>query len=115
MRRSRPRLAWAYATHPCPRRVVHGAPGTPMEVEAQVKDGTFELSVRNAGNLIPDAALGKLFQLFFRGEARASQQGPGLDLYICSEIARTHGGTLTATSTPETTTFLFRMPVKANF
>lgn len=95
--------------------VVHGAPGTSIEVEAQVKDGTFELSVRNAGNPIPDAALAKLFQPFFRGEARASQQGLGLGLYISSEIARAHGGTLTATSTPETTAFLFRMPVKVEF
>ncbi|HQS17228.1 MAG: hypothetical protein B7Y08_13825 [Rhodospirillales bacterium 24-66-33] len=86
-----------------------------MEVEVQVKDGTFELSVPHAGSPIPDAALAKLFQPFFRGEARASQQGLGLGLYICSEIARAHGGTLTATSTPETTAFLFRMPVTAEF
>ncbi|MGQ3298844.1 GAF domain-containing sensor histidine kinase [Reyranella sp.] len=95
--------------------VVHGAPGTPIDVEAKVKDGTFELSVRNAGDPIPDAALAKLFQPFFRGEARPSQQGLGLGLYICSEIARAHGGTLTASSTPEATTLLFRMPVKAEF
>lgn len=95
--------------------VVHGAPGTPIDVEAKVKDGTFELSVRNAGDPIPDAALAKLFQPFFRGEARPSQQGLGLGLYICSEIARAHGGTLTASSTPEATTLLFRMPIKAEF
>ncbi len=39
--------------------VVHGAHGTPIEVEARVKDGTFELSVSNAGNPIPDAAPGQ--------------------------------------------------------
>jgi signal transduction histidine kinase len=93
--------------------VVHGAPGTPIEVEAHVKDGMFELSVRNAGNPIPDAALARLFQPFFRGEVSASQQGLGLGLYICSEIARAHGGTLTATSTLERTTFLFRMAARA--
>lgn len=89
--------------------VIHGARGTPIEVEARVKDDTFELSVSNAGNPIPDAALAQLFKPFFRGEVRASQQGLGLGLYICSEIARAHGGTLTATSTPEKTTFTFRM------
>ncbi len=44
----------------------------------------------------------------------ASEQGLGLGLYICAEIARAHGGTLVATSTPERTTFLFRMPAEAS-
>jgi GAF domain-containing protein len=33
-----------------------------------------------------------------------------LGLYIASEVARAHGGTLQATSTPEETSFVFRMP-----
>ena len=93
--------------------VVYGAPGTPIAIDARVEDGTFELSVSNHGDPIPAEALAKLFQPFFRGEVRASQQGLGLGLYICSEIARAHGGTLTATSTPDRTTFLFRMPARA--
>lgn len=93
--------------------VVYGTPGTPIHISARVQDGTFELSVSNAGDPIPEAALAKLFQPFFRGEVRASQQGLGLGLYISSEIARAHGGTLTASSTPDRTTFLFRMPAHA--
>lgn len=93
--------------------VVYGASGTPIDISARVQDGVFELSVSNAGDPIPDVALGKLFQPFFRGEVRASQQGLGLGLYICSEIARAHGGTLTASSTRDRTTFLFRMPARA--
>lgn len=92
--------------------VVYGTPDTPIAVDAKVEDGTFELSVSNHGDPIPAEALAKLFQPFFRGEVRASQQGLGLGLYICSEIARAHGGTLTATSTPDRTTFLFRMPAR---
>lgn len=93
--------------------VVYGAPGTPIAIDASIEDGTFGLSVTNHGDPIPAEALEKLFQPFFRGEVRASQQGLGLGLYICSEIARAHGGTLTATSTPDRTTFLFRMPARA--
>ncbi len=93
--------------------VVYGTPGTPIDVSACIRDGMFELSVSNAGEPIPEAALAKLFQPFFRGEVRANQQGLGLGLYISSEIARAHGGTLTASSTPEKTTFLFRMPAHA--
>lgn len=93
--------------------VVYGAPGTPIAIDASIEDGTFGLSVTNHGDPIPAEALEKLFQPFFRGEVRASQQGLGLGLYICSEIARAHGGTLTATSTPDRTIFLFRMPARA--
>jgi signal transduction histidine kinase len=94
--------------------LTHGSSDTPIRVAAQVADGWFELSVSNFGPPIPAAALEKLFQPFFRGETRANQQGLGqqglgLGLYIASEIARAHGGTLAAASSPEKTTFTFRM------
>jgi signal transduction histidine kinase len=41
---------------------------------------------------------------------RPSQQGLGLGLYIASEIARAHGGTLTVSSTVEETRFTLKMP-----
>jgi signal transduction histidine kinase len=40
-----------------------------------------------------------------------ARQGLGLGLYIASEIARAHGGTLEATSSAEETRFTFRMPI----
>ncbi len=89
--------------------LMHGSSSTPVHVAAHAADGWFELSVSNSGPPIPAAALDKLFQPFFRGDARASQQGLGLGLYIASEIARAHGGTLTVASSPEKTTFTFRM------
>jgi signal transduction histidine kinase len=89
--------------------LTHGSSATPIRVTAHVADGRFELSVSNSGPPIPPAALERLFQPFFRGEARSSQQGLGLGLYIAFEIARAHCGTLTATSSPEKTTFTFRM------
>ncbi len=90
--------------------LTHGSAAEPIQINASVKDATFELTVSNSGPPIPPAALAKLFQPFFRAEARATQQGLGLGLYISSEIARAHGGTLTSTSTGERTTFTFRMP-----
>lgn len=57
----------------------------------------------NAGAPIPHAALKQLFQPFYRGAVRPSQQGLGLGLFIASEIARAHGGTLTADSSAEET------------
>ena len=52
----------------------------------QPKDGLFKLSVANGGEPIPEAAMGKLFEPFFRGEVRASRQGLGLGLHIASQI-----------------------------
>jgi len=89
--------------------LTHGFSDTPVHVAARAAGGRFELSVSNSGPPIPAAALDKLFQPFFRGEGRANQQGLGLGLYIASEIARAHGGTLTAASSPGKTTFTFRM------
>jgi sigma-B regulation protein RsbU (phosphoserine phosphatase) len=54
----------------------------------------------------------KLFEPFFRGNARASRQGLGLGLYIASQIAKAHDGELTVISTPEETRFTFRMPLE---
>ncbi|HMF60149.1 MAG TPA: GAF domain-containing sensor histidine kinase, partial [Vicinamibacterales bacterium] len=92
--------------------LTHGTADTPVRVSAHVADGWFELSLSNSGPPIPPAALERLFQPFFRGEARSSQQGLGLGLYIAFEIARAHGGILTARSSPERTTFTFRMRVR---
>jgi sigma-B regulation protein RsbU (phosphoserine phosphatase) len=39
------------------------------------------------------------------------EQGLGLGLYIASEIAKMHGGKVEATSTPQETRFVFRMPL----
>ena len=52
----------------------------------------------------------QLFQPFARGDVQSHQQGLGLGLYIASEIARAHGGTIDVASTPGETCFTFRMP-----
>ena len=56
----------------------------------------------------------KLFEPFFRGEARASRQGLGLGLYIASQIALAHGGTLIVASTLAQTRFTFTMPLECS-
>jgi len=69
------------------------------------------LSVANAGDPIPPATIAKLFQPFYRGTVKRSLQGLGLGLFIASEIARAHGGTLQVTSIEGETRFTFRMPI----
>jgi signal transduction histidine kinase len=90
--------------------LTYGAAQEPVRVRASTDDETFELHVSNGGDPIPVAALERLFQPFTRGAVRPNQQGLGLGLYIASEIAKAHGGTLEVASTPAETRFTFRMP-----
>ena len=92
--------------------LTHGAGNKPVLVHAETKGGTFELWVSNDGETIPPESMDQLFEPFFRGKARVSGQGLGLGLYISSQIAKAHRGTLTVTSTPEETRFTFAMPLE---
>lgn len=92
--------------------LTHGASNLPVRVRAETGDGVFRLSVANGGEPIPDAAIERLFEPFFRGEVRASRQGLGLGLHIASQIAKAHEGVLSVTSTTEDTRFTFVMPLR---
>ena len=89
----------------------HGDEDEPILAAAATAQGVFELSVSNAGETIPPEALSRLFLPFTRSEVRPHQQGLGLGLYIASEIAKAHGGTLDVVSDATETRFTFRMPL----
>ena len=90
--------------------VTHGDPAEPVRLHAWTEDDCFRLSVANGGPPIPDKVREQLFRPFFRGEIRPSRNGLGLGLFIASEIARAHGGTLEVSSDSEATRFLLTMP-----
>jgi sigma-B regulation protein RsbU (phosphoserine phosphatase) len=92
--------------------ITHGASDRPVRVRAATEEGLFKLTVANAGEPIPEGAMARLFEPFFRGEVRASRQGLGLGLHIASQIAKAHEGVLTVTSTAEETRFSFVMPLR---
>jgi sigma-B regulation protein RsbU (phosphoserine phosphatase) len=92
----------------------HGAENAPIAVEAVTRGGEMRISVANAGEPIPPAAMERLFQPFYRGEVRSSLQGLGLGLYISSQIAQAHGGTLSVKSDASETVFTFTMPTAFN-
>ncbi|MDB5703532.1 MAG: histidine kinase [Sphingomonas bacterium] len=91
--------------------MTHGAADQPVVVHAATRGDVFELSVSNAGEEIAPAAIERLFQPFARGAIRPDQAGLGLGLYIASEIARAHGGSLSVASSPMQTRFTFLMPL----
>jgi signal transduction histidine kinase len=89
--------------------LTHGAADQPVRVRVSLDADMFALVVANAGEPIPAAAMARLFTPFSRGAVRPSLQGLGLGLYIASEIARAHGGTLDVVSSASETRFTFRM------
>jgi phosphoserine phosphatase RsbU/P len=92
--------------------ISHGAPDQPVRVDAITKSGTFELCVANGGTPISEEARKRLFHPFYRGAAHGRSEGLGLGLYIASEIARAHGGTIEVDSSQAETRFTFRMPLE---
>jgi signal transduction histidine kinase len=94
--------------------LAYGAATRPVRVTATSDAAMFELSVANGGAAIPPEVLGRMFQPFARGAVRPSQAGLGLGLFIASEIARAHDGTLTVTSSDVETCFRFRMPINVD-
>jgi signal transduction histidine kinase len=89
--------------------ITYGDQGRPIQVLAKTVEGKFVLEVANFGAPISGKAMEHLFKPYTRGE-RPSQHGLGLGLYIASQIAGAHGGTLNATSDDDVTRFVFEMP-----
>ncbi|WP_412468839.1 ATP-binding protein [Pedobacter sp. KLB.chiD] len=81
-----------------------------VEITAFSNEKEFNLCVINQGKQIPDAAMERLFQPFSRGEVEPNQKGLGLGLYIASEIANAHNGTLKVSSTSVNTSFTLHIP-----
>ncbi|ESQ90934.1 hypothetical protein ABAC460_07605 [Asticcacaulis sp. AC460] len=87
----------------------HGDPAKPVKVSAASGGDVLTVMVCNGGRAIAPQVLDKLFRPFTRNEVKHGQEGLGLGLYIASEIAKAHGGTLTVQSTDDETVFRFRM------
>ncbi|MNC21191.1 Sensor protein ZraS [compost metagenome] len=70
----------------------------------------FTLEVHNDGH-IPSERMDAIFSPFSREKSEQPRPGLGLGIYIASEIARAHGGTLEVESSAATgTLFTFKMP-----
>jgi signal transduction histidine kinase len=91
--------------------IMHGDPNHAIRLVLLVEDDELVFQSINQGVQIPEDAMERLFQPFSRGEVRSSLQGLGLGLYISSQIAAAHDGSLTARSKDRETAFTFRMPM----
>ncbi|MNY01327.1 Bacteriophytochrome [compost metagenome] len=91
--------------------ITHGAAHTPVILRATTVTDFWEISVINKGKPISKEAIKYLFHPFQRQNKQASQNGLGLGLYIASEIAKAHKGTLTVKSNDEGTCFTLYIPL----
>lgn len=90
--------------------ITHGGAEGPVMVRVRNTESGFELAVLNQGDPIPPERVARLFQPFTRGGSTTDSSGLGLGLYISSEIAKAHGGTLAMNSSAAGTKFTFRIP-----
>jgi phosphoserine phosphatase RsbU/P len=93
--------------------VAHGEPRTAIELRIDGGANDVLVEVTNRGRPIPPEMLPLIFEAFRRGRTavRSRSQGLGLGLFIAQQIARSHGGSITVTSTEtDGTTFRVRLP-----
>ncbi|MBD8709622.1 HAMP domain-containing histidine kinase [Pseudomonas sp. CFBP 13711] len=93
--------------------VAHGLKGGPILIKGQVNQSTLQLTCTNVGQPIPESLLGSLFEPFTRTKHDSPSEGLGLGLYICSQIAKAHGGTLSVCSSEQATTFSVTLPIRS--
>lgn len=90
--------------------LTHGEKDTPVKVKAFNAENEFVLSVSNSAKQISEETMERLFQPFSRGDIKPGQKGLGLGLYIASEIAKAHDGTLTVCCTEGEICFSLQIP-----
>jgi two-component system sensor histidine kinase SenX3 len=90
----------------------NGQPQISVQAAAATPD-TAWVRVKDAGLGIPKVQLSRIFNRFYRFQARGSQvKGTGLGLYIVRSIAKRHGGRVFAESAGENmgATFTLELP-----
>jgi signal transduction histidine kinase len=94
--------------------IKYGADDQPIDVAlSRCPDGQIELSVRDRGPGIPEAARAGIFDRFFQGHTEGRQSGIGLGLYITRQIVELHGGEIEAEFPPDGgTRFVVRLPAE---
>jgi signal transduction histidine kinase len=90
--------------------ITHGAADQPVRATATVDVDRLAVTVANQGNPIPPETIRHLFQPFYRANVHSAVGGLGLGLYIASQIAEAHGGSIDVSSDPDETVFTFEMP-----
>lgn len=93
--------------------IKYNRPGGTVSISTRHDGGVIELEVADTGIGIPDEAMPRLFEEFYRVRNDDTQDipGTGLGLAICRRIVTTLGGSIEVSSRfGEGTTFVVRLP-----
>lgn len=93
--------------------IQHGAPRSSIELRIDGRETELVIEIANRGPPIPAAVLPFIFDAFRQGRTDHSSrgQGLGLGLFIAQQIARSHGGSITVSSSDsDGTRFRVRVP-----
>lgn len=90
--------------------VKHGDRNRAIHIKVTSTPSMFSLAISNSGTKIPKEEIATLFEPFSRTESGSKKRGLGLGLFIASEIAKAHDGTIQVFSTDDETSFVFNMP-----
>lgn len=89
--------------------------GGKITVSAGAKNGLLEVSVEDSGPGVPEDAMDRIFERFFRADKARSREtaaGTGLGLAIVKHILEAHGGSISCRNKPgQGTVFTFSLPL----
>lgn len=94
--------------------IKYGATDRPVRVVITGAVDTVSFEVKNQGPVIERSDLQQIFEPLTRGPQQEADGSLGLGLYIAREIARAHGGDISARSDPQQTVFTVNLPRHVN-
>ena len=95
--------------------VKYAPPKAAVRIAAREGQGSWLFSIENTGTHIPEEAIPKLFEAFYRVDTSRSRQtgGSGLGLVIVQKILQQHGSRCDVRNTEEGVEFFFAFPQSA--
>ncbi|WML33501.1 HAMP domain-containing sensor histidine kinase [Clostridium sp. OS1-26] len=90
----------------------HTENGHAIVIAIRCDGQTAEISIENKGNLIPEEDRKKIWNQFYRVEARTSKAGTGLGLSISKEILELHHAVYGVENTKDGVRFFFSLPIQ---
>lgn len=91
--------------------VQHTENGNSIVIDIRCDEQTVEISVENQGNPISEEDKRKIWNQFYRAEARISKAGTGLGLSISKEILQLHCANYGVENTKDGVRFFFMLPI----
>lgn len=84
--------------------ILHGSDGKFLGIRLRVANETVQIEIEDRGKGIPAEELDRIFDRFYRVDKGRRSNGMGIGLSISNEIVTRHGGRITVSSIPNTST-----------